>query len=300
VRPPVPDDGLRHTYNETFLERDLMRHAALLSAALLLAAPAAWAAPACTETLQGSSTTLSCAYKSKTVYSYYGIPRTVRYQIPEGTPPAGGWPAVVLFQPSVFPIFWSAPDSTPAGAYYQVQTIKALLEAGYAVVEPPTNYLRLYQYWDTNSPGVDNGMPYTNTDDYGFLNNVFGGIASGQYGFINNSRLYATGMSSGGYNTSRMAVTWPGKFRALAVQSGSYATCLGFMCTIPETLPSNHPATLFLHGGDDNTVPVSTMEDYASRLQAMGKDVRKLIVPGAGHEYLEPAPAEILNWFNTH
>ncbi|PTU30273.1 extracellular medium-chain-length polyhydroxyalkanoate depolymerase [Stenotrophobium rhamnosiphilum] len=254
----------------------------------------------CTDTVTGTSHTLSCPYKSKVVTSSYGIPRTVRYQVPAGTPPIGGWPAVLLFQPSVFPIFWSIPDYTPAGAYHQVETIAALLDAGYAVVEPPTNYLRGFQYWDTNQPGMDTAQPYTTTDDYGFLNKVFNGVVSGQYGPINGSRLYATGMSSGGYNTSRMAVSFQGRFRALAVQSGSYASCLGFMCTIPSTLPANHPATLFLHGSDDNTVPVNTMEAYYNQLQSQGIDTKKVIAPGLSHEYLPQAPSEIVEWFNHH
>src|SRR5690242_6408009 len=124
-----------------------MRRFILLSILSLLAANA-HATSACTDTVNGTSHTLSCTYKSKTVYSGYGIPRIVRYQLPDGTAPIGGWPVVLMYQPSVFPIFWSAPDSTPAGAYYQVQTIQALLDAGYAVVEPPTNYARLFQYWD--------------------------------------------------------------------------------------------------------------------------------------------------------
>ncbi|HSW13877.1 MAG TPA: prolyl oligopeptidase family serine peptidase [Solimonas sp.] len=271
-----------------------------LFAALLAAAVPSWAASTCTDSVSGSSHTLSCSYKSKTVTSAYGIPRIVRYQLPDGTPPAGGWPAVLMFQPSVFPIFWTAPDYTPAGAYYQVQQIEALLNAGYAVVEPPTNYARLFQFWDTNTPGMDTYINYTTTDDYGFLNKVFNGVVSGQYGPINGSRLYATGMSSGGYNTSRMAVSFQGRFRALAVQSGSYANCLGPSCTLPATLPWNHPPTLFLHGATDSTVPVNTMEAYFNKLQAMGKDTRKVVVPGAGHEFLQPSPGEIVNWFNTH
>jgi pimeloyl-ACP methyl ester carboxylesterase len=267
---------------------------------LCLLAPGAWAASPCTETVSGTSTTLSCTYKSKTVTSNYGIPRIVRYQLPDGTAPLGGWPAVLLYQPSVFPIFWAAPDYTPAGAYYQVQTIQALLDAGYAVIEPPTNYARLYQFWDTNIPGMDTYTNYTTTDDYGLLNKVINGVASGQYGPINGSRLYATGMSSGGYNTSRMAVSWPGRFRALAIQSASYANCLGPSCNIPAYLPFNHPPTLFLHGADDYTVQPSTMLPYHDKLQAMGKDVRKVVVPGIGHEYLPMAPDEIVAWFDSH
>jgi len=272
----------------------------LLAAVLAASVPAAQAASPCTDTVTGSSHTLSCSYKTKTVTSSYGIPRVVQYQVPDGTPPVGGWPAVVLYQPSVFPTFWTAPDYTPGGAFHQVRTIKVLLEAGYAVIAPPTNYARLYQFWDTNAPGVDNGIPYTTTDDYGFLLKVINGIAAQQYGPINGSRLYATGMSSGGYNTSRMAVSFQGRFRALAVQSGSYATCLGPFCNIPATLPYNHPATLFLHGSNDYTVPVNTMEAYFNKLVSQGVDARKVISDGKSHEFLPEAPEEILNWFQTH
>ena len=271
----------------------------LLAAVLAASVPAAQAASRCTDTVNGSSHTLSCSYQTKTVTSNYGIPRIVRYQVPEGTPPAGGWPAVVMYQPSVFPIFWSAPDYTPAGAFHQVRQIQLLLDAGFAVVEPPTNYLRLYQFWDTNA-GFGADFNYSITDDYGFLTKVLNGIAAQQYGQINAARLYATGMSSGGYNTSRMAVSFQGRFRALAVQSGSYATCLGPICNIPATLPYNHPATLFLHGADDSTVPVNTMEAYFNKLQGQGIGTRKVLVPGKGHEFLAESPEEILNWFQTH
>ena len=276
-----------------------MRHI-LLAAVLAAAALPAWADPACTETVTGSSRTLNCSYKTRTVVSNYGIPRVVQYQLPAGTPPPGGWPAVLMYQPSVFPTFWTAPDYTPAGAYHQVRTIEALLDAGYAVIAPPTNYARLYQFWDTNAPGVDSGIPYTSTDDYGFLTKVINGVVAQQYGPINGTRLYATGMSSGGYNTSRMAVSFQGRFRALAVQSGSYATCLGPMCNIPAALPWNHPPTLFLHGANDYTVPINTMQAYYGRLQAQGVDTRQVLAPGLGHEYLPEAPEEIVDWFNAH
>ena len=271
----------------------------LLAAVLAASVPAAQAASPCTDTVTGSSHTLSCSYKTKTVTSSYGIPRVVQYQVPDGAPPAGGWPAVVLYQPSVFPTFWTAPDYTPGGAFHQVRTIKLLLENGFAVIAPPTNYLRLYQFWDTNV-GIGSDFNYSTTDDYGFLTKVINGIAAQQYGPINGARLYATGMSSGGYNTSRMAVSFQGRFRALAIQSGSYATCLGPICNIPAVLPYNHPPTLFLHGTNDNVVPVNTMEAYFNKLQGQGIDTRKVMSEGAAHEFLPESPEEILNWFESH
>jgi predicted esterase len=271
-----------------------------IAALLALSAPAAWAASTCTDTVNGTSHTLSCQYQSKSIAPAYGVPRSVPYQLPDGTPPVGGWPAVVMYQPSIFPTFWTAPDSTPAGAYYQVQTIQALLDAGYAVIAPPANQVRVFQYWDTNTPGVDTSYSYTTLEDYSFLSNLLNAIVGGQFGRIDGTRLFATGMSSGGYNTSRMAVSFQGRFRALAVQSGSYANCLGAQCTIPPQLPYNHPPTLFLHGGSDTTVPPSTMQAYYDRLQAQGIPVREVIAPNLTHEYLPAAPTEIVAWFNRY
>ena len=83
---------------------------------------------------------------------------------------------------------------------------------------------------------------------------AFSAASTAAFGPINTTRLYAMGISSGGFMTSRMAVSYPGKFRALADHSGSYATCSD-TCTVPTPLPSNHPPTLFLHGDTDAIVP---------------------------------------------
>jgi predicted esterase len=100
--------------------------------------------------------------------------------------------------------------------------------------------------------------------------------------------------------TSRMAVSYPGKFRALAIESGSYATCLGPICTIPTPLPSDHPPTLFLQGGDDPIVPISTAQAYYQDLMAQGIDTRFVEDATAGHQWLSVAPQEVTRWFTTH
>jgi dipeptidyl aminopeptidase/acylaminoacyl peptidase len=93
-----------------------------------------------------------------------------------------------------------------------------------------------------------------------------------------------------------MAVSYPGKFRALAIQSASYATCSGALCTVPGDLPP----TLFLHGERDDIVPIGTAEDYRSRLQALGVETMMLRDPQAGHEWLPQAPSAIAAWFAAH
>lgn len=128
---------------------------------------------------------------------------------------------------------------------------------------------------------------------------LFEAVATGKVGPLNGTRLFAMGISSGGFMTSRMAVSYPGKFRSLAVHSRSYATC-GATCTVPRPLPADHPPTLFLHGGSDSVVPVSAMESYRDALAAEGHVVDSVVDPSAGHEWLATGPSAIRSWFDAH
>jgi dipeptidyl aminopeptidase/acylaminoacyl peptidase len=125
-------------------------------------------------------------------------------------------------------------------------------------------------------------------------------IETGDFGKLNPDRLYATGISSGGYNTSRLVLTFPGKFKAIAIQSASYATCVGPVCVIPNTLPANPPPTLLLHGGRDMTVPLFTALWFEDVLQTNGVEVKTLINPSVGHGWLPEAPQAVLDWFESH
>ncbi len=148
--------------------------------------------------------------------------------------------------------------------------------------------------WDTNAGNYDGSADAT------FIPQLLAGIAQGTFGPIDVTHLYATGISSGGYMTSRMAVSYPGQFRALAIESGSYATCLGPICNIPTTLPADHPPTLFLHGGTDDIVPIATAQTYYEELMTQGFDTRFVEDPDAGHQWLSTAPQEVVQWFTTH
>lgn len=99
--------------------------------------------------------------------------------------------------------------------------------------------------------------------------------------------------------TSRMAVSYPGKFRALAVAAGSYATCGGPLCVVPE-LDVGHPPTLFLLGGQDPAVPQSTVTVYHDALLAAGIATRLVVDPQVGHAWIPASPDEIDVWFAEH
>jgi predicted esterase len=99
--------------------------------------------------------------------------------------------------------------------------------------------------------------------------------------------------------TSRMAVSYPGVFRALAIQSASYATCLGAACVVPP-LPKDHPPTLLLHGQLDATVPLFTAQLYDEALKQGGFSRELFVDPAAGHEWLAVAPEKVTGWFQSH
>jgi poly(3-hydroxybutyrate) depolymerase len=143
-------------------------------------------------------------------------------------------------------------------------------------------------------------MPYDATSDATFIPELLAEMEKGSFGPVDMTHLYATGISSGGYMTSRMAVSYPGRFRALAIESGSYATCLGPLCTIPDTLPADHPPTLFLHGAADTTVPISTARAYDDALKARGIETKFVEDAAAGHQWITAAPEAVLDWFTTH
>lgn len=239
---------------------------------------------------------VSCSYQRTWLDSGLVGQRKIIYQTPLGTPPAGGWPVVLVYQGSFFPLNdFSYHGNLPFGGYYEGKLVQALLDNGYAVIAPsaPADL-----FWQTNIPGL--AQAYELSTDYDFLANVLAAIASGHFGPLNAQRQYATGISSGGYNTSRMAVSFPGRFRALAVQSGSYATCSGPLCVVPDQLPADHPPTLFLHGFVDTVVPWWSMDLYYDRLLHQGIETARYTEPLGGHEWFAASPSKVLAWFNAH
>lgn len=245
------------------------------------------APPSSTSSRCTGDPTLMCTNERVTIGG-----RTVAYQVPLGDAPATGWPTVVYYQGSLIPgerAFAASQDAT-FGQYELTSTVKALLDAGYAVIAP--NALgNGTQYWQSNVPPY--ATSWTGCADDLFVRALLDAMRGTTFGVLDASRFYAMGISSGGYMTSRMAVSYPGTFRALVVASASYATC-GQVCSVPA-LPADHPPTLFLHGGADNIVPLSTMTPYRD---ALGGNAESIVNDGAGHEWLVDGIVAIPDWFS--
>lgn len=245
-----------------------------------------------------TETSAVCPYQTTTLE--VGIlSRNVYSKVPPGDAPDAGWPVVLAFQGSYIGAvnMWHGQAGDSFGAQYQTTTLSALLDHGYAVLTPEVKGAGT-TFWDTNIPPYSGD--WATSSDHQFMLAIFAGVKAGTFGPLDATRLYATGISSGGYMTSRMAVSYPGTFRALAIAAGSYANCGGPICSVPSPLPSDHPPTLFLHGEKDPIVPIATMIRYRDGLDAIGVVTETMTNPGKGHEWLPEAPAAVPAFFAAH
>jgi poly(3-hydroxybutyrate) depolymerase len=239
--------------------------------------------------------------------TYPSYDRIVHYQVPLGTPPASGWPTVFMFQGAFLSagLTFSATSSDAYGMYYQTELVMNLLDAGYAVLAPEVLDAG-ETYWLTNIAPY--AADWSGSPDDVLVQRMLADVKAGTFGPLDPDSLFATGISSGGYMTSRMAVSYPaGTFRALAIESGSYATCLsgesavtGGLCTVP-TLASTHPPTLFLHGDLDTTlVPIWTVQAYEAALKTAGVANKEVDDVDSGHQWIPEAPTAVLAWFQSY
>jgi len=251
-------------------------------------------APRCTVT----SDAVHCPSSSLAVPIGAGFTRNVNFSLPGGIAPDGGWPVALLFQGSFSPSaqFFDAARDASFGLYDEALTTSLLLDDGFAVLAPEAHAAG-NGYWDTNV--LPWAISWTGAPDDVFVTAIFDAIDAGQFGPLSTTRWYAGGISSGGFMSSRMAVSYPGRFRALAIASGGYASC-GPTCLLPATMPAQHPPTLFLHGANDVLAPVANMLAYRDALADAGVPVQTIIDPSLGHQWIPAAPQAIRAWFSTH
>lgn len=224
-----------------------------------------------------------------------GVERAVHFQWPSTEPPAGGFPTVLLFQGSASPagLAWVGERSGAFGAYWQADVIRALLAAGFAVITPEASFGGAGA-WNTNVAPWN--VAWESSPDHALMLALFDAIESGELGELDPDALYAAGLSSGGYMSSRVAVTYEGRFRRIAIASGSYATCAGSFCAVP-TLDARHPPTLFLHGGLDLVVPSSTMRLYADELARRGVEHEVVVDPAVDHAWIPASAERVVSFF---
>lgn len=235
-------------------------------------------------------------YKSLRIQDTLITSREVRYRLPNGVPPKNGWPVVIIFQGTLAPVEFFRYRSERYGLFYEAKLIEELLLNGFAVLAPDA----FNQFaWETNLPPYSKEKSkYEYSIDFYFISKMLEAIKYHQFGSLNFQKLFATGISSGGYMTSRMALEFENQFKAVAIQSASYATCLGGECQIPPRLSRNHPPTLILHGTQDNKVPIETAVAYYETLKRNSIITKFYKNDKKGHEWLPESPDKIIQFFN--
>lgn len=244
--------------------------------------------------------TVDCPYETVSVDPGFGFfSRDVHVATPSGTPPQDGWPAVLFFQGSLFSaeLSFSGQRGAPFGQFELARTVQSLLDAGYMVIAPEA-FADGSTFWQTNIPPFS--VAWATSGDSRLMRKMFDEIDDdGLFGPVDAGALYATGISSGGFMTSRMAVSYPGRFRALAIHSAGYATCSA-VCLMPRSLPDDHPPTLFVHGMTDRIVPARVMEQYRDALMDDGVPTALIAGEDEGHEWMADAVDALPDWFSTY
>jgi poly(3-hydroxyoctanoate) depolymerase len=218
--------------------------------------------------------------------------RDVKYQLPKGNPPPQGWPVVFIFQGSFWPVKFKRPPTDIDRIRYEAELIQRLLKEGFAVIAPRAI---AGLGWVTNVAPYK--YLYEKSHDFKLMQNALEAIDAGTFGPLDRESLFATGISSGGYNTSRMGLAFPNRFKALAIQSASYATCLGPLCSIPDQLPETHPATLLVSGEKDDLVPLDSVKKYYEVLKVNNIETQIHVDPNGVHGWFKESPELIVNWF---
>ena len=139
------------------------------------------------------------------------------------------------------------------------------------------------------SPQCPNGERWDNDVLLALLDEV------GEKYRVDESRVYLTGLSMGGYGAWSLGLTHPERFAAIA------PICGGGNPRTAEKL-KGLPIWVF-HGAKDPTVPIKSSQDMVDALKAAdAPEVKFTIYPEAGHDswtetYNNP---ELYTWFLAH
>lgn len=243
--------------------------------------------------LVDNQSAMECEHKAIYLEGMYAK-REVLYALPKTKRPKAGYPVVLFFQGSFYPMEFKRKKTDPFGGYNEILIMQELLSKGFAIIAPRAG---AGLFWQSNLIGLN----YTLSSDRFLVNKILKRIEQEQFGKLDIKNLFAFGISSGGYMTDRMAQSHSEyDFNALAIASASYAKCGGPYCPLPNGINANHPATLFLHGRLDPVVPIFTMKKYAKLLKENNVKTKVVIDPLATHQWSKSAPSEISQWFRKH
>ena len=111
---------------------------------------------------------------------------------------------------------------------------------------------------------------------------------------VDESRVYLTGLSMGGYGTWALACTYPERFAAIAPVCGG---------GLPVTAWSLKDVPVWaFHGAKDPLVPLSQSQDMVDEVNKIGGSAKLTVYPETGHDSWVQAYSEeeLYKWFLEH
>jgi polyhydroxybutyrate depolymerase len=157
-----------------------------------------------------------------------GLQRSGLVYIPQQEPPAGGWPVVFVL-------------------HGFTQTAQGIMGySGMNSVAEEENFIVCYPNGINFSWNV--GFTTAATDDVNFIETLIDSLSASW--LINQQRVYACGMSNGGFMSYRLACELSNKIAAIASVTGSMTAATFNSCTPGRAIP-----VLNIHGTADAVVP---------------------------------------------
>lgn len=131
-------------------------------------------------------------------------------------------------------------------------------EKGFAVVYPD-GYRAMWRFWDGILENKDK------VDDLGFLVALLDELI--RLGGVDAHRVYATGISNGGFMANRLGVSRADRFAAIAPVAGMMIRRMS-----EELRPSRAVPTIYFHGTEDSIVPYDGEMQTPRRTPLLGAE----------------------------
>jgi polyhydroxybutyrate depolymerase len=187
-----------------------------------------------------------------------GTRRTALVHVPAGTPVGARLPVVLVFH--------GAGSDGPSMESYTGMSAVADRE-GFLAVYPSA--VQPHPFWNYYGS-------HTKADDVGFVRDLIDRIERGRC--VDQSRVYATGVSNGGGMVARIGCVLTSRLTAIAPVAGGYAH-------VPPCHPSRPLSVMEVHGTADATVPYKgTGSDHAG--SARGYLSGWVDLDGCEHSYV--------------
>lgn len=124
---------------------------------------------------------------------------------------------------------------------------------GFAVVYPD-GLNRMWRFWERPELGEQVKREPGYMDDVGCIAAIIDDLV--ERGYVDSQRVYATGLSNGGYMSNRLACLLPDKIAAIAPVAGTLVAALA------ETKPDRPIPVLYIHGTNDRIVGYDGVDQF--------------------------------------